>query len=82
MDDCNVNALSMATKLRERYDNRLQAVTTIGQCMTKALFAGNTKAVLYWALVNAHYQAPYGRSGSSIADLSEIKLPDPNGIDL
>ena len=80
---CEASAKAMAAKLRQRYDEPLQAITIIGQCMTKALFAGNSAAVLFWALVHAHYRvaALYGDSESPIAQLSEIVIPDPYGND-
>ncbi len=80
---CDASAKAMAVKLHERYDEPLQAITTIGQCMTKALFAGNSDVVLFWALVHAHYRvaALYGDTESPIAQLSEIVLPNANGID-
>lgn len=80
MDNCNLNAMSMATKLHERYNDQLQAITTIGQCMTKALFAGKAKTVVFWALVHAHYRAlsPDGSAEWSIPKLCEIVPSDPN----
>jgi hypothetical protein len=80
---CDVSAKAMAAKLHGRYDDSLQAITTIGQCMTKALFAGKSDIVLFWALVHAHYLAAAlsGDPVSAIAQLSEIVLPDQNGSD-
>ncbi|PZN94139.1 MAG: hypothetical protein DCF30_20800 [Hyphomicrobiales bacterium] len=66
----------MAAQLHERYDSSLQAITTIGQCMTKALFAGKSDSVLFWAMVHAHYRALLpSEAKSHIARLSEIVLP-------
>ncbi|HEX7914088.1 MAG TPA: hypothetical protein VF534_39275 [Paraburkholderia sp.] len=71
----------MAAKLHERYDEPLQAITLIGQCMTKALFAGNSAVVLFWAFVHAHYRGAAfdGDAASPIAQLSGIVIPDPYG---
>lgn len=44
----------VAGHLRERYDP-VRATTLIGQKMLKALFAGRSNDVLFWALVNSHY---------------------------
>lgn len=80
---CDASAKAMAAKLHERYDEPLQAITTIGQCMTKALFAGKSDVVLFWALVHAHYRVAdlYGDTESPTAQLSEIVLPDTYGND-
>ena len=50
------DAKQLAAKLHRRYDSKLQAVTLIGHCMTKALFAAKADAVVFWALVHAHYR--------------------------
>jgi hypothetical protein len=44
----------VAQELHVRYD-RLRAVTLIGRTLQKALFAGRSDEVVFWALVNAHY---------------------------
>ena len=61
-------AREMAVKLRKRYDDPLQAVTIIGQCMTKALFAAKADKVVFWALVHAHYL------GSPLCDETDREL--------
>ncbi|WID99747.1 hypothetical protein QO058_30610 (plasmid) [Bosea vestrisii] len=72
----------MAAKLHERYDEPWKAITTIGQCMTKALFAGKVDTVIFWALVHAYYRAAlFSDTKLTMARFSEIVLPDPNGID-
>lgn len=83
MTTCDDSAKEMAAKLHERYSDQLQAITTIGQCMTKALFAGKSDVVLFWALTHAYYLAAALSSDpvSAIAQLSDIVLPDQNGSD-
>ncbi|MDQ0333566.1 hypothetical protein QFZ88_005948 [Mesorhizobium sp. YL-MeA3-2017] len=44
----------VAHELHARYDH-LRAVTLIGRTMQKALFAGRSDEVVFWALVHAHY---------------------------
>ncbi len=80
---CDASAKAMAAKLHARYDHPLQAITTIGQCMTKALFAGNSEVVLFWAMVHSHYRAAprHGDTEPPITPLSQIVLPDPLGDD-
>ncbi|MCP4740533.1 MAG: hypothetical protein GY873_40755 [Bosea sp.] len=43
-------------RLYDRHGSSIRAITIIGQCMTKALFAGNSESVAYWALVHAYYR--------------------------
>lgn len=45
----------VAAELHARYD-RLRAITLIGRIMEKALFAGRSDEVVFWALVHAHYR--------------------------
>lgn len=45
----------IARELRARYDH-LRAVTLIGRTLQKALFAGRSDEVVFWALVHAHYR--------------------------
>ncbi len=81
MMECDASAKAMAAKLHARYDHPLQAITTIGQCMTKALFAGKSDVVLFWATVHSHYRANLLQRDTElpIAEISKIVLPDPNG---
>jgi hypothetical protein len=44
----------VARELRARYDH-LRAVALIGRTLQKALFAGRSDEVVFWALVYAHY---------------------------
>jgi len=45
----------VAHELHARYDH-LRAVTLIGRTLQKALFAGRSDEVVFWALVHAHYR--------------------------
>ena len=55
VENCQLEAKLTATELRKRYDP-LRAITLIGQCMTKALFAAKADSVLFWACVHSHYR--------------------------
>lgn len=44
----------VAHELHARYDHP-RAVTLIGRTLQKALFAGRSDEVVFWALVHAHY---------------------------
>jgi hypothetical protein len=45
----------VASELHTRYDPA-RAVTLIGRTLQKALFAGRSDEVVFWALVHAHYR--------------------------
>lgn len=45
----------IARELHARYGH-LRAVTLIGRTLQKALFAGRSDEVVFWALVHAHYR--------------------------
>lgn len=45
----------VASELHARYDP-VRAVTLIGRTLQKALFAGRSDEVVFWALVHAHYR--------------------------
>lgn len=45
----------VAQELHARYDHA-RAVTIIGRTLQKALFAGRSDEVVFWALVYAHYR--------------------------
>ena len=45
----------VAHELHARYDH-FRAVTLIGRTLQKALFAGRSDEVVFWALVHAHYR--------------------------
>ena len=57
----------VADELHARYDH-LRAVTLIGRTMQKALFAGRSDEVVFWALVHAHY------FGGELCDSTEKQL--------
>jgi hypothetical protein len=57
----------VAHELHARYDH-LRAVTLIGRTMQKALFAGRSDEVVFWALVHAHY------CGGELRDSTEEQL--------
>jgi hypothetical protein len=45
----------VAHELHARYDH-MRAITLIGRTLQKALFAGRSDEVVFWALVYAHYR--------------------------
>lgn len=55
----------VAHELLTRYDHP-RAVTLIGRTLQKALFAGRSDEVVFWALVHAHY-----RGGDLCASVEE-----------
>lgn len=55
----------VAHELHARYDH-LRALTLIGRTLQKALFAGRSDEVVFWALVHAHY-----RGGDLCATIEE-----------
>lgn len=71
----------VAHELHARYDH-LRAVTLIGRTLQKALFAGRSDEVVFWALVHAHYR------GGDLCDATEEQLrffapfilPDPSEV--
>jgi hypothetical protein len=57
----------VAHELHKRYDP-LRAITLIGRTLEKALFAGRSDEVVFWALVHAHYR------GGDLSDSTEEQL--------
>lgn len=57
----------VAQHLHARYEP-LRAVTLIGRTMQKALFAGRSDEVVFWALVHAHYR------GGELCGATEAEL--------
>ncbi|SCB50146.1 hypothetical protein [Rhizobium multihospitium] len=55
----------VASELHARYEPD-RAVTLIGRTLQKALFAGRSDEVVFWALVHAHY-----RGGDLCASVEE-----------
>ncbi len=49
-----IEAEMLARELHARYEPP-RAVTLLGRMMLKALFAGRSDEVVFWALVHAHY---------------------------
>jgi hypothetical protein len=76
------DAKQLAAKLHRRYDSKLQAVTLIGQCMTKALFAAKADAVVFWALVHAHYRGGplCDETDQELSAFADFILPDPSDL--
>jgi hypothetical protein len=58
---------TLAAELQSRYEP-IRAVTIMGRLMEKALFAGKSDEVLFWALVHAHYR------GGDLCDATEQEL--------
>lgn len=57
----------VAQELLTRYDHT-RAVTLIGRTLQKALFAGRSDEVVFWALVHAHYR------GGDLCNATEEQL--------
>ena len=57
----------VAQELHTRFDH-VRAVTIIGRTLQKALFAGRSDEVVFWALVHAHYR------GDSLCAATEEQL--------
>ncbi len=71
-------AKRVAEALHARYEP-VRAVVLIARILEKALFAGRSDEVVFWALVYAHYRGD-GLSGATEAELNEFRdfiLPDP-----
>ncbi|SDR63768.1 hypothetical protein SAMN05519103_09016 [Rhizobiales bacterium GAS113] len=58
---------AVAGELHTRYDPA-RAVVLIGRLLQRALFAGRSDDVLFWALVHAHYR------GGDLCDATEEQL--------
>lgn len=69
---CQTETRVLANELHSRHEP-LQAVTLIGRMMTKALFAGKSNDVLYWALVYAYYR------GEKLSDFTKKQLASFRG---
>ena len=68
----------VASELRSRYEPA-RAVVLISRSMQKALFAGRSDEVVFWALVHAHYRGGdlSDTSHRQLAAFSDYILPDP-----
>lgn len=67
----------VAQELHARYEP-LRAVTLIGRTIQKALFAGRSDEVVFWALVHAHYRGGElcGATETELAAFRDSILPD------
>ena len=71
----------VAQELHARYEP-LRAVTLIGRTIQKALFAGRSDEVVFWALVHAHYRGGKlcGATEGQLAAFRDYILPDASGV--
>lgn len=67
----NVNVSSVARELETRYDP-LRAVTLTARLLQKAMFAGRSDDVVFWALVYAFYRGN-GLSASTKEQLDAFR---------
>lgn len=69
----------VASELLSRYEPA-RAVVLISRSMQKALFAGRSDEVVFWALVHAHYRGGdlSDTSHRRLAAFSDYILPDPS----
>lgn len=69
----------VANELHSRYEPA-RAVVLISRSLQKALFAGRSDEVVFWALVHAHYRGGdlSDRSHRNLAAFSDYILPDPS----
>ncbi len=64
-----------------RYD-QVRAVTIIGRTLQKALFAGRSDEVVFWALVHAHYRGGElcAATEEQLHAFSDYILRDPSEV--
>jgi hypothetical protein len=69
----------VASELRSRYEP-VRAVVLMGRLIQKALFAGRSDEVVFWALVHAHYRGGdlSDAADRQLAAFSDYILPDPS----
>jgi hypothetical protein len=69
----------VAHELHTRYDHA-RAVTLIGRTLQKALFAGRSDEVVFWALVHAHYRGGdlCGSTEEQLSAFSDFIIRDPS----
>ena len=69
----------VAQELLTRYDHA-RAVTLIGRTLQKALFAGRSDEVVFWALVHAHYRGGdlCGSIEEQLSAFSAFIIRDPS----
>ena len=66
------DAKLVARELQARYEP-IRAVVLVSRLMQKALFAGRSDEVVFWALVHAHYR------GGDLSDLTQRQLAEFRG---
>lgn len=71
----------VANALQSRYDPA-RAVTIIGRILQKALFAGRSDEVVFWALVHAHYRGGdlHNSTEEQLSAFSQFILRDPSEV--
>jgi len=67
------DAKAVAGELHERYEP-LRAVVLVSRSLQRALFAGRSDDVVFWALVHAHYR------GDDLCDSVEQQLASLAGM--
>jgi hypothetical protein len=69
----------VANELHVRYEPA-RAVVLMSRLLQKALFAGRSDEVVFWALVHAHYRGGdlSDRSRRQLAAFSDYILPEPS----
>ena len=69
----------VANEMHARYEPA-RAVVLMSRLLQKALFAGRSDEVVFWALVHAHYRGGdlSDRTNRQLAAFSEYVLPDPS----
>jgi hypothetical protein len=75
------DAKTVANELHARYDPA-RAVTLIGRTLQKALFAGRSDDVVFWALVHAHYRGGdlCCSTEEQLSAFSQFILRDPSEL--
>lgn len=71
------DAKKVANELHSRYEP-VRAVVLISRLLQKALFAGRSDEVVFWALVHAHFRGGdlSDRTNRQLAAFSDFILPD------
>jgi hypothetical protein len=75
------DAKTVANELHARYDPA-RAVTLIGRTLQKALFAGRSDDVVFWALVHAHYRGGdlCSSTEEQLSAFSQFIVRDPSEL--
>ena len=71
----------IAQELHSRYEPA-RAVVLIGRSLQKALFAGRSDEVVFWALVHAHYRGDdlCAANEEGLSLFSDYILADPSEV--